>query len=399
MRTQPRSRRALAAALGALTLLLGLVACGSGTFGGSGTSGSSRKIVLISDLSGAFSSVSAPGAAAAEMAVQNINAHGGVNGRKLDLEVIDSQSSPGSALTAAHKAVSQSPLAVVMLSGAAGASSISQLVQSAQIPLLSPALPDSALYPAQPYLYQTSLTARQNADAIYRYAKERLHGSLAGKSVAVAAVNSPYVDTIIKRAEALVARAGGRIGKVERYDVPLASFTTQAGAIARSKPDLVLTLGSTDDSVVTAKALTAAGVTVPQLGIPSGAGQPTLKQIASPQYHALTANPYPSTLPGFLTLAEKHGAQTKVSGSIFSMSGWVSVYALAQAMKKCGSDCTSTTLDSALEHVRNYTVPQGASYGPVTFSASTHIAIRTVRFHTYDPAEGRFSQSAPITLP
>jgi branched-chain amino acid transport system substrate-binding protein len=378
---------------------MGLVACGRGNDpGGSGSSGSSYRIELISDLSGAYSSVSAPGAAAAEMAVKNINAHGGVNGRKLDLEVIDSRSNASSALAAAHKAVAQNPLALVMLSGSAGASSITSLVQSAQVPLVSPALSDSSLYPAQPYLYQPSLTARQDAEAIYQFAEQRYHGTLAGKRVDIAAVNSPYVDAIIKRASALVTGDGGRIGTVERYDVPLASFATQAGAIARDKPDVVLTLGSTDDSVVVAKALTAAGVTALQLGIPSGAGQPTLKQIGSARYYALTANPYPTTLPGVLAVAKKNGKQTEVSGSIFSMSGWVSAHVLAQAIKQCGTGCSSTTLNSALEHVTDFTVPQGASYGPVTFTSSNHVAVRTVRFHNYDPATGTFSQGAPITL-
>lgn len=399
MQTSSTRRRSLTAAVAAISLL-GLAACGrTSDSGGAGPSGGSDKIVLISDLSGAFSSVSAPGAAAAEMAVDNINASGGINGRKLSLDVIDSQSSASSALAAAHKAIVENPLALVMLSGSAGASSITSLVQSAQVPFLSPALDDSTLYPAQPYLYQPSLTAQQDAEAIYQFVKQRNHGSLAGKVVDVAAVNSPYVDVIIKKASTLVQADGGRIGSVERYDVPLASFSTQADTIARDKPEVVLTLGSTDDSVVVAKALTAAGVTALQVGIPSGAGQPTLQQIGSVNYYALTANPYPATLPVVLALAGKQGKRAEVSGSIFSMSGWVAMYTLAEAVKQCGTGCSSTTLNTALEHVTNFTVPDGASYGPVTFSASNHIAVRTVRFHNYDPATGAFSQSAPISVP
>lgn len=397
-RTEPRYRRVVAAGLGGV-MLLAVVSCGRDDgSGGAKAGGSSDKIVLISDLSGAYSGVSSPGAAAAEMAVSTINASGGIAGRKLDLDVIDSQSSPGSALAAAHKAIVANPLAVVMLSGSAGASSITSLVQSARIPLLSPALSDSSLYPAQPYLFQPSLTAQQDAEALYQFVKQRFQGTLTGKRVDVAAINSPYVDAIIKRASTLVSSAGGKMGSVERYDVPLASFSTQAGTIARDKPDAVLTLGSTDDSVVVAKALTAAGVTALQVGIPSGAGQPTLQQIGSARYYALTANPYPSALPGFLDVAKKYGKQTKVSGSIFSMSGWVAVYTLAQAIKQCGADCTGATLNSALEHISDFTVPEGASYGPVTFTTSSHVAVRTVRFHNYDPATGAFSQSAPITV-
>jgi branched-chain amino acid transport system substrate-binding protein len=122
MRLAPRHRFILVAEVVILSLL-GLTACGGGAndSGGSGSNGSSYKIVLISDLSGAYSSVSEPGAAGAEIAVNNINASGGINGKKLDLEVIDSQSSPTVALAGAQKAMAENPLAVIMLSGSGGA--------------------------------------------------------------------------------------------------------------------------------------------------------------------------------------------------------------------------------------------------------------------------------------
>jgi branched-chain amino acid transport system substrate-binding protein len=272
-------------------------------------------------------------------------------------------------------------------------------VQSAQVPLLSPAISDTSLYPAQPYLFQPSLTAKQDAEAMYQFVKRQTNGSLSGKTIDIAAVNSPYVDVIIQQVRAMLAGDHANLANVQRYYLPLASFTTQAGAIARDKPDVVLALGSTDDSVVVSKALTAAGVTAPQIGIPSGAGEQTLQQIGSAKYYGLTANPYPSTLPDLIASADKSGKKADVAGSIFSLSGWVTAYTLAEAIKQCGSGCSNTALNSALEHVSNYTVPDGASYGPVTFSPTNHVAVNTVRFHNYDPATNKFSESDPITVP
>ena len=105
----------IGAGLAALSLLA-LAACGNGAAtaaadgsSSSGSSGGAYNVVLISDLSGDFSSVSAPGAAGAEVAVDNINASGGVNGKKLNLQVIDSQSSASMALSAAQKAIAENP--------------------------------------------------------------------------------------------------------------------------------------------------------------------------------------------------------------------------------------------------------------------------------------------------
>jgi len=384
--------------------LLALAACGNGAgssaasnSGGTSSSGGAYNIALVSDLSGAFSSVSTPGAAGVEVAVDNINASGGVNGKKLNLSVIDSQSSPTVALSSAQKAITGSPLALLMLSGSAGASAITSLAQSAKIPFLSPGLSDTSVYPAQPYLYQPSLTAHQDAEAMYQFVGQH-EASLSGKVIDIAAINSPYVDLIIKDASTLLEGHGAKVSRVQRYDLPLASFATQASAIARDKPDVVLTLGATDDTVVVSKAVTAAGVGALQVGIPSGAGQATLQQISSAKYYALTADPYASEVPDFLTIAGKYGKKADVSGSIFAMSGWVAVYMLADALKRCGASCTSSSLNAALQLVANLTVPNGISYGPVAFSASSHVAVGTVRFRNYDPATGKFSQSAPISV-
>jgi branched-chain amino acid transport system substrate-binding protein len=406
MRVQRRHRTITGAGLAALSLLA-LAACGNGAGGAdaagngsssSGSSGGTYNIVLISDLSGDFSSVSAPGAAGAEVAVDNINASGGVNGKKLNLQVLDSQSSPSMALTAAQKAIAENPLALIMLSGSAGASAITSLVQSAHVPFLSPALTDTSVYPAQPYLYQPSLTAQQDAQAMYQFVKQHENGSLAGKVIDIAAINSPYVAVIVKDVSTLLKGSGGKVASVEQYDLPLASFATQADAIARDKPNVVLTFGSTDDTVVVSKALTAAGVGALQVGIPSGAGQATLQQIGSANYYGMTADPYPSELPSVLAIAGSYGKKAEMSGSIFSMSGWVAVYTLADALKLCGDSCSSTALNGALQRVSNYTVPDGVSYGPVTFSGSDHAAVSTVRFRSYDPASHQFTQSSPINV-
>jgi branched-chain amino acid transport system substrate-binding protein len=404
----PGSRRHRALAAGLIALPLALAACGnggggsSGNAGGSGSTGAaatggSYNVALVSDLSGPFSSVSAPGAAGVEVAVDNINANGGINGKKLNLSVTDSQSSASLALSASQKAIASSPLALFMLSGSADAAAIGSLAQAAQIPLLSPALGDTSVYPAQPYLYQPSLTAQQDAQAMYAFVKQH-EGSLSGKVVDVAAINSPYVQLIITDVGKLLKAQGAKVNAAQQYNLPLASFATQANAIARDKPDVVLTLGATDDTVVVSKALTQAGVTALQVGIPSGAGQQTLQQIGSSKYYALTADPYASETPSFLAAATTYGKKAEVSGSIFAMSGWVAVYMLADALKQCGADCTGSQLNTALQHVSNLSIPDGVSYGPVAFSAANHGAVSTVRFRSYDPATGKFSESAPISV-
>jgi branched-chain amino acid transport system substrate-binding protein len=374
-----------------------LAACGNGGSGSS--SGGVYNVIFISDLSGPFAPVAAPGAAGAEAAFDNINATGGINGKKIHVQVIDSQSTASGALAAAQKAVSEKPLAILMSSGSAGAAAITSLMQSAKVPFITGDLNDSSVYPAEPYLYQPSLTAKQDAEAMTEFVKQKLHGSVSGKTIDVAAINSPYVETLITDARKILTAEGAKMGATESYNLPLASFATQAETISLDKPAAVLVLGSTDDSVVVSKALTAAGVNALQVGIPSGAAQATIQETDSANYYALTPDPYPNQLPKFLSIAAKYGKKTQVSESIFSMADWVAAYAVADALQHCGTSCTAAGLNSALEHISNYTVPDDVSYGTVTFSATSHAAVDVVRFHSYDPATHQWTESGPITVP
>lgn len=411
----PGSRRYRALAVGLLTVpLVALAACGngggsssssgnaSGSTGGSASSsavasGGSYNLALVSDLSGPFSSSSAPGAAGVEVAVDNINANGGVNGKQLNLAVDDSQSNASLALSASQKAIAGNPLALFMLAGSGDAAAIGSLAQAAQIPLLSPALSDSSVYPAQPYLYQPSLTAQEDATAMFKFVQQQ-EVSLTGKTVDIASITSPYTQSIITDVDKLLKANGATVNAAQQYNLPLASFATQANTIARDKPDVVLIMGTNDDTVVVSKALTQAGVTAMQVGIPSAAGQQTIQQIGSPKFYGLTADPYASETPTFLAAATKFGKKADVLGSIFAMSGWVAVYMLADALKVCGTDCTSSELNTALQHVSDLTIPDGVSYGPVSFSAANHVAVSTVRFRSYNPATGKFTQSAPVSV-
>src|SRR5260370_16107620 len=248
MRVQRRHQTILGAGFAALSLLA-LAACGNGAGGAdaagngsssSGSSGGTYNIVLISDLSGDFSSVSAPGAAGAEVAVDNINAGGGVNGKKLNLQVLDSQSSPTMALTSAQKAIAENPLALIMLSGSAGASAITSLVQSAHVPFLSPALTDTSVYPAQPYLYQPSLTAQQDAQAMYQFVKQHENGSLPGNATDIAPINSPYVPLLVKDVSTLLKGSGGEVSHVQQYDPALPPVAHHSPPIPRHTPHVAL---------------------------------------------------------------------------------------------------------------------------------------------------------------
>ena len=396
MLVRPRFR-VVFATIAALLPVLALSGCGSAN-GGSGSADGPFKLVLISDLSGAFASGSKPGAAGVEVAVDAINDAGGVNGRKIDLEVIDGQSNPDVALAAAQKAEASNPLAVLLFGSSAGASKLTPLLQSARIPFISGAISDESIYPPQPGLYQPGLTAKQNAEAIYQFVKQKLNGDLAGKTVDIAAINSPFVDVVIQGASEQLAADGATVNSAERYDYGIASFTTQAGKIARDNPDVVLTLGADNDTIVVNKALAAAGSHAITVGMAVAAAPEVLEQIDSANYYALTENAYARDVPEFVAAADKDGKKDDILGSTFSATGWVAINILAEALKSCDDGCDGAKLNTALEQLADFKVPGGVAYGPITFSSSDHVGASIVKFHNFDSKTDTWSESDPINV-
>jgi len=400
-----RSRR-LAVAAGMLLPALLLAACGSSggsTTGGTTPSGSqatggSFKVVLLTDISGVGAPNSKPGVSGVQAAIKKINDSGGVGGKKLDLTVYDAQSSADAALTAAQKAIADKPLGIIMFSTSAEIAKVTPVVEGAKIPFFSGGIPDSSLYPPKATDFSVGMSAAQAGYALATFAMGKSGGSFKGAVVDIAAINSPYVDVIIKKVTQIVTDGGGKVARTERYDYGIASFAAQAGNIARDKPTVVFAMGAQNDTIVVSKALTSAGVTATQLGIESGSGPAVVDALKNAKFWGLTTSAYPGDNPAFLAAADAAGVKDGILGSTYSNSGWVAAYLVSSGLAKCGADCDATKLPAALEQVSGYTIPSGVYYGPINLSSTNHIAASVVKFHNFDPATGKYTDSDPIDV-
>lgn len=90
-----------------------LAGCGS-SGGGSGSSKEPVRVGVLTDLTGAFGIVGKSNKAVAQFAANEINASGGVLGRKIELVVVDSASDPATAAKVASKLVTSNNVDMVI---------------------------------------------------------------------------------------------------------------------------------------------------------------------------------------------------------------------------------------------------------------------------------------------
>jgi hypothetical protein len=242
------------------------------------------------------------------------------------------------------------------------------------------------------------MTAKEQGGLIASFLKTKLGSSLSGATIDVAAGNSPYIDAVIKAAQAGLQGTGAKIGGTERFAFGIPSFTAQAGNIARDKPAAVILLAPANDAITVSTALTQAGVASLQVGFNSSAAQAVFAKLRNPNYYAPTEVSFPENNDALLAVADKYGRKADVVGSTFSMQGWTEAAMLVQALTQCGEGCTASKLTSALNGIQNFQVPLNVSYGLVSFSPTDHVSAHVARFHAWDASSQKAVDLDPINL-
>ena len=146
------------------------------------------KLVTIAELSGPGATAGTNWKSGIELAVEEINAKGGILGRKIDLVAYDTQTNPANARAAVQRAIDEGTHAVLgpVYTGSIMASM--QIAQRAEIAQL--AAGDGTAYTAQgnPFIFRTSLSQSAAMPKIAAYLKDQVKA----KSVAVVWVNNDF---------------------------------------------------------------------------------------------------------------------------------------------------------------------------------------------------------------
>ncbi|RAY12066.1 urea ABC transporter substrate-binding protein [Actinomadura craniellae] len=326
------------AALAILPSML-LTACGgeSGENASGGADGNTIKVGLLHSLSGTMAISEVTVRDAELLAIEEINAAGGVLGKKLQPVVEDGASDWPTFAQKAQKLIRKDKVATVF----GGWTSASR---KAMLPVFER---NKALlwYPVQyeglessPYIFYTGATTNQQIVPGLDYLKEK------GKKK-VFLVGSDYVfprtaNKIIKA----YAKANGMEILGEEY-TPLGhtEYSTLVNKIAQAKPDAVFNTLNGDSNVAFFKQLKSAGITAAQMPVMSVSvaeeevGGIGIDNIVG---HPVAWNYYQTT-PGAANekfvkaFKAKYGAKKVTSDPM--EAGYNAVYLWAEAVKKAGS--------------------------------------------------------------
>lgn len=198
-----------------------------------------------------------------QLAIEGINASGGLLGRPISLIILDNRSTPIGSTVAAEKAVELDVTAVIGAHWSSHSLAMAPILQKAGIPMISPGSTNPDVTKTGDYIFRACFLDSFQGKAMARFAHHELK---ARSAVVVRNIDEAYSVTLAEFFKTSFLSHGGRILLDTGYRGKAIDFTEIIEEIKNLKPDVVYLPGYTRDSGLFIKQSHESGVRTIFLG-------------------------------------------------------------------------------------------------------------------------------------
>jgi len=216
------------------------------------------KIGAVLDITGAGASLGVPERQTLELLVGQVNAAGGVNGRKINLLIEDNQSTEDGAAKAANKLLSTEKVDLLIGASRTGPSlAMRPLAEQTKTPMISLAA-NAKIVDGSTWVFKTA----QNDRVVI----EKMVDDMAAKGykkIAIARDASGFGEGIPEMLTEVGKSASIEVVRVEKFAPDATDFTAQMVNVRDSKPDAVVIWGIPPAASLAQVAYRRLGITAP----------------------------------------------------------------------------------------------------------------------------------------
>lgn len=321
-----------------LFLLLG--ACGAGLSaltGCGGGSGDSIPVGEFASLTGKEATFGISSHEGTELAVEEINAAGGVLGKKLKLITEDDQSKPGEPANVVNKLISKDGVVAVLGEVASSRSmEAGPICQDAKIPMISPASTNPKVTETGDYIFRVCFTDILQGKVLSNFAQN----TLKAKKVAIFTdVKSDYSKGLAKYFKEAFLASGGQVVAELDYNGGDKDFKSPLTAIKSAAPDAIIVPGYYTDVALICIQAKQLGLNLPFFGGDGWESDVLLKiggEAMNGNYFS-THSSVDSPDPAVKTFVESYKKRYNKTPDAMAMLGYDSAKLLADAIKRAGS--------------------------------------------------------------
>ena len=199
---------------------------------------------------------------AVRFAVAEVNATGGIHGKKIKLIEYDNHSTPIQSRLAAKKAVQDGVVAVIGASWSSHSLAMAPFLQKMKVPMISPDSTHPDVTKTGDYIFRACFTDAFQGKTLAGFAKNELG---AASAVIVRNITSDYSVGISKIFEDQFTASGGKVLAILNYKFEQKDFADLLAEAKRLKPDVLFIPGHAESGYVVRQAQDM-GITAKLLG-------------------------------------------------------------------------------------------------------------------------------------
>jgi len=298
-----------------------------------------------------------------DLALEEINAAGGVKGKKLEFVYADDQSKPESAITAAQKLLDDD--SIIMLTGEYSSSEtypIAALSEKKKVPfVVSTAAADKITQSGWKYVFRTDQPASEFDSSLQDFMLKVVKP----KSMVIFYENTLFGTSVAKGMKEWAEKNDIEVLLFDDYEAGLVDFKPMLFKMKAANPDVVYAISYLMDATLITRQMkeidlnprmfagSAAGYSIPEYL--DGAGD------AAEYVYTSTMWEKTVTYPGAKEFDEKYQAKYKLRPPYHAAQGYSAAYVCADAIERA-KELSRDSVREALE-----TTDMMTMYGPVKF--------------------------------
>lgn len=323
-------------------------------------------------------------------AVAEVNAAGGINGRRVRLISEDDGYVPSRTIQGVRKLInSDKVFALTSVSGTAQAQAAMPLIQQSGIPAMAPITTYEGLY--KPVVKNVFAVGYDMADAV-AYLVSQMADLHPGKKWALVSQDDEYGENVRQGFERVEKEKKLQVVSRQIYKKGQSDFSSEILKVKQSGAELLMAGGVLGENVTMIRELERVGHKIPTgvtyvSRVPASAKMmgAAAENVYTVDYVYLESSP---EAKGFMEKLAKHlSPEEQAKVNRYTFTGYGAARALFDAIGKCGKALTWTCTIAELNKVKDL---ETGAMTPISFTPTNHLAAPKLSLLKAAPAEATY---------
>ncbi len=299
------------------------------------------KVGVVNSLSGNFAAFGSRYNTGMQVALEEINANGGINGQPLELIIQDDRSEAQSAL-AALESMNKQGVPLVIGSYASGITGpMSKVATRQKLPfIVLGSADDSITKPGSDYVFRAKHNSTIVANVYFDYFDYLRESNPELKKIAVMHGNGAWPTSVIEEGVRQAEKRGYEMIGKQAYDQGTTDFRPILNKFRGADPDILLTSSYADDGIAIARQIEEVGLNAKVVAIDTASSMASfIQQVGAQAENIVSAVSWSPDVQyeGTPELYERLKAKAKEEPSFYEAEGYLALMVAADALRRAES--------------------------------------------------------------